>query len=930
MKLFKLFIIPLLLVVGYLVLFAYPYFFSKVSRFNSLGPLSLVEKKYLNFEKTYSPMRVTDQLDNHLLSGEKISGKIKATENNFGILLFRFAKLSGKVEDSIVFKIKEEKSQKWYYEHNYKADQFWDNEYFTFGFPPFKNSKNNTYVFEIESLAGTYKNGIGWSKVSPQVAIVYKYNVEQLKDLRTLSSFIIKKFIYALNNLSFLQWLQILTSSFFSYIIILLINKKRAAQIFVKGFLPRFEWRFHKQALKKIIYKAKLNYLIQKKTIVKFLKKLKSQFTTTQFYFIFFDTNLKKRVLLGLLIFLIAFLFRFTPATVDHLGVVSFYSGLGGQGDYDQFIRAATCALKFCPAILGQNFLIESSILGVFYGLFGFTGGLKAYLYLMIIFSSVIATLPYLLLSRKRVNTIGGIIGSLFLASSDYLIHISINLPPDNLSLFTFSIFFIIYLLTLNKGTIRWLLFLGLVGTIDGLNKLIILINNVAVMLFFVPIFLYDRAKKIKRFPFIKLTPGLIFYSLLPFLVFLVIYSAWEVIVQIKFSTPYYLRSLIEGGSVYASSTDAGAASLKDILSKGVLETLYYYVGLTIVMQERIIEYSGLNTFFLAPIFLGLLYFTLRRVKFFIVKLVSVVIFLVVVLILLALFRENSLKIQEVGMYVYAWPNSNYTNIFFFTGILFLFFLNFKYSALRLILPILPYYLILIILTKNAPWGRMWVHVVVWIIILFGYLIDWILSNTKRHNLLKGLSIAPIIFVIFIIFHMTPKTASMLGQLYSGVINTRDEVRYLSWVNTEIPKNAIIVGGGKSDLVAVAENIHRPIIYNSLWTTALLIRPNEIPLVKPTDFAILDQLKITKMSEVTSSDFSLIQDLKNEDNLKRNKYILLEDDISLWRNRMLGVDDSVFATSSATLLHANNYTIKMYKFNPALNKGIYELKFKTN
>ena len=86
--------------------------------------------------------------------------------------------------------------------------------------------------------------------------------------------------------------------------------------------------------------------------------------------------------------FLIAFLFRFATSTVDQsnlypfhsslgngVGVNSFYSLLGNGGDYDQFIKAATCAVRnFCPAILGQNFLIESSVLGVFFEPFGFTG----------------------------------------------------------------------------------------------------------------------------------------------------------------------------------------------------------------------------------------------------------------------------------------------------------------------------------------------------------------------------------------------------------------------------------------------------------------------------------------------------------------------------------------------------------------------------
>ena len=69
----------------------------------------------------------------------------------------------------------------------------------------------------------------------------------------------------------------------------------------------------------------------------------------------------------------------------------------------------------------------------------------------------------------------------------------------------------------------------------------------------------------------------------------------------------------------------------------------------------------------------------------------------------------------------------------------------------------------------------------------------------------------------------------MVAQLPSGIYNNINEIKYLRWVNSSIPTNAIVLAGGKSDLVTVAENIKRPIIYSALWTAALLIKPNEIP-----------------------------------------------------------------------------------------------------
>ncbi len=952
MKHFKLFIISLFLVFGYLILISYPYFFSKITRFDSLGPLSLVEEKSVNIQKTFSPDRRTDQFDNHLLKGEKVTVKLKASENNFGILLFRFAQLSDNVTDTVVFRVKEE-GKEWHYENNYKANQFQPDQYFTFGFPPFKNSKNNTYVFEIESLSGTYKNGIGVSLREPQVALVYKYTRADLTNFNTLFPFIFKKFVYVARNVNFLQDRQLFIIFFSSFLFTLYLKNKRKIK------LPKPKKKYRK-FLKMVVGEIIFDYVLFEKKLFKPLKKSVLRFTRSKFYLKYLDTNAKKRLAIVLLVFLIAILYRFSAASVDQLGVFSFYAGLGGQGDYDQFIRAATCAVRnFCPAILGQNFLIESSILGTFYEIFGFAGGLKAYLYFMIILSSIVATLPYVLLSRKHFITIGGIIGSLFLATSDYLTHMALNLPPDNASLFAFSMFFIVYLITIHIGTIRWLLFFGLIGLIDGLNKLLLLINDLAVFMLFVPVFFYEKANKTKKFPFVKLNPKLIFYSILPLLVFLVIYSAWEYVVQMKFSTPYYLRALIEGGSTYQSSTDAGSMSINESLSQGnILEKLFYYAGLSVVMLKRVIQNAGLNDIFLIPILFGLLFATFRKSpfdgfdklttsnlrarKFSVTKLISMVIFASLAFTTLQLFKENFLGIQDIGQYVYAWSNDIYVNVFLFASIIFLFILNFRYQAFKLALPIVPYVIMLIILTKNAPWERLLAHVIVWSIILFSFLIDWILSNTKknlpalpagrqggRHGYaLKRLWIGPILLVLFIFFYTIPKTSSMVAQLRSGINNTRGEVEYLKWVNSELPKNAIILAGGKSDLVTVTENINRPIIYNTLWTAALLIIPNEIPGAKPTDFAILNQLKINEIPGVSPSDFSIIRELRNKDNFGKNKYMILEDDVYIWRDRVAGVGDNLFSTSSAALLNGEDYLIKVYKSNPILKKAIYELKLK--
>lgn len=887
MRLLKLLIIPLLLILGYFTLVSYPYFFSKISRYNSLGFLSLVEEKSVNIQRTLSPERRTDQFDNHLFKGEKITAKFTASENNFGIVLFRFAKLSNKVSDTVVFRIKKEGDEKWYYGNKYNANQFQDNQYFTFGFPPFLNSKNNVYVFEIESLKGNGKNGIGVSLDEPKVALVYKYSRNDLKNYNTLSSFIFKKFVYVVRNVNFLQDGRLLAIFVLPFLLILLTDKMNISVSRFVRFLPKL-----------------------KKNIIKFSKKTTPWFNSTIFYSVL-NTNTKKRIAIGLLLFLFALTYRFSSALVNHDKL--FYAGLGGQGDYDQFIRAATCAVRsFCSyAILGQNFLFETIILGIFYEIFGFVVGLKAYLFLMIILSSIVATIPHFLLARKGWISLGGIIAALFLSTSDFLTWVSLNFTPDNGSLFTFSIFYLVYFVTLHRGTFRWLLFFGFWGTIDGLNKALFLLNDPAALALFAPGFFVEKAKKINKFPFFRFNAKLLFYSFVPLLLFIILYTSWEIFIYAKFSSYYWLRGLFaSGGKSYIYYTTSYDNSF---LVGNVLFKFFYLILSAIVMIKRLLDYTDFQIIFLAPISLVLLFTSFRKTTFSVKKSILIVIFSIILIALLISTKNDYFKIQEIfaGEFIsQSWTNQTYIGIFLFSEIIFLFIINFQFQALKLSVPILPYVIMLIILTKNSPFPRISTQVVAWVIILFGYLFDCLLTNTYSRKNVRIL-LGTVFLILFIFVYLLPRTTTMIMQLRTGIAAKQSEIKYLRWVGNSLPANSIILAGGKSDLVTVGENIKRPIVYSTLWSTALLIKPNKIPGISP-------------------SDFSLITELKNKKNFERNKYIILEDDIYLWRARVTGVADGIFSANpnASNSLHANDYSIKVYKSNPMLKKAIYELQIK--
>jgi hypothetical protein len=915
-KKLKLFLILIFLASIYFSLISYPYFLSKITNFSSLGFFSAVEERELELNLIPSKKRTTDRFDNHILANEKVVGNFKSTENNLGIVLVRFSRF-GKVSDRIIFRIKEKGKDNWYYENTYNADQFQDNQYFTFGFPSIADSKNKSYIFELESVSGKYNNGIGVSLDKPQSALVYKYTRSDLASHDAMRSFAIKKLVYVAENINLFQAKKILVIFVLTLLLIaFLFERKNIKSLGATAFTLLYK-KVRRKTLERIIFGINTSYSRQVKKAVKISKKINLWFTSTELYLRLLNTIIKKRIAVSLLIFFFAFTYRFTATLVDQINL--FYTGIGGQSDYDQFIRAATCAVKnFCLPVIHQNFLIESTILGFFYEIFGFTGGLKVYLYLMLILSSMIATIPYLLLSRKNWLTIGGIIGGIFLASSDFLTRVAISFPPDNLSLFTFSLFYVVYFAALRVGTVRWLILLGLAGLLDGLTKALFLINAPVALALFVPIFFYKKIKSAKN----------LLLAFLPLFIFLILYGVWEYIVQVQFNTPYFLRSLIEsGGSFFVSYT-----SFKESASGGnIFWQLYYYSSSLVVTLKRILEYAGLTTIFLAPIFFGLLFFTFKKQTFTLIKFFSFLLFSLAFIILLALIKNNFLGIHELGEYIFAWPESTYVAIFLLTSTIFLFVLNIKYSALRLFIPILPYFIMLIILTKNSPFARLWVHVVVWGVILLAYILDYLINSNLYSKRVKIL-IGSLLLIIFILFYSSPKLGIMALQLQSGLAAKDKTVTYLKWVEKNLPPNTVILGGIGSDLVVLSENLNRPIIFNTMWAPAILIKPGEIPGIKPADFHLLTLLKRNEIPGITPSNFSMVRELQDKKNFKKNKYIILENDVAIWRSRLTGVADAVFTNDKNTIdaLHSDNYSIKVYKYNPTLKKAIYELNIRNH
>lgn len=173
-----------------------------------------------------------------LLKGEVLNGEFVASTNYLGQVLIRFNNFNRINPDSVIFRIKEKDQENWFYENTYKTDQFQPNMFFTFGFPIIENSKNKTYLFEVESLDGKEDHAIGLSSVKPLGATLYQYPKKVLlSNPKVLFNFLIENKIKKIEfNLDTLKAFGI----YLNFIIISLILIYLAINYLIDNFKIKF------------------------------------------------------------------------------------------------------------------------------------------------------------------------------------------------------------------------------------------------------------------------------------------------------------------------------------------------------------------------------------------------------------------------------------------------------------------------------------------------------------------------------------------------------------------------------------------------------------------------------------------------------------------------------------------------------------------
>lgn len=194
--------------------------------FDSTEPISVI---------TYSKASgdIITPTEKPLMKGKIITGEFGAKSNNLGTLAVRFGTYKRAGSDVIIFKIKEKGEKNWYYQANYKVDQFQDNELFTFGFPIIANSKGKVYDFQIESTVGKKNDAIYVSTREPVFVTKYKYTLNYaMANIVDTVNFLERKTLIPSPTLKdVLKQLLYLTPLIF-YIFFALFSRKPGAKVY--------------------------------------------------------------------------------------------------------------------------------------------------------------------------------------------------------------------------------------------------------------------------------------------------------------------------------------------------------------------------------------------------------------------------------------------------------------------------------------------------------------------------------------------------------------------------------------------------------------------------------------------------------------------------------------------------------------------------
>jgi hypothetical protein len=276
-------------------------------------------------------------------------------------------------------------------------------------------------------------------------------------------------------------------------------------------------------------------------------------------------------------------LFIFVVASIARLSAYYDYSdtsqrhyieGLGSGSDSEYQISTAVLALSGGEKIeifSHYDYLFLVPIVMFFIGFFGFLNGLEALMYFIILLGSLTALIPFLISHRLYKYQLGGFAASLLVAVNPLLVEVAGGrFVLDTTVYFIFGIFLFAYIMAFEKRQIKWLIALGILSVIQGLNKPFLMVNDLPVLLFFPFLFLIEKVSFQRKAPFIsaKLYPFRknFLLGLIPLSIWLPINILFEILHKL-FS--YKNRFYFLGDLLFSRGNESSVGfALKDSLFK--------------------------------------------------------------------------------------------------------------------------------------------------------------------------------------------------------------------------------------------------------------------------------------------------------------------------------------------------------------------------
>lgn len=161
-----------------------------------------------------------------LLQGDTVTIDYQSPYKKLGTIGIKFTTFYRINSDTLRFKIKEVDKNDWYYQHDYKVDQFQQGKVFPFGFPIIEDSARRKYVVQIESLNGIPDNSVAiTSPLDHSVIAKHVFTQKQLlSDVKLLLYFGFHKLIFFVSDPEFLIHLLLYSLPLFYYLVYALVG----------------------------------------------------------------------------------------------------------------------------------------------------------------------------------------------------------------------------------------------------------------------------------------------------------------------------------------------------------------------------------------------------------------------------------------------------------------------------------------------------------------------------------------------------------------------------------------------------------------------------------------------------------------------------------------------------------------------------------